>query len=122
MAEIVWGAPLVDFAQFQIHPTSEELGVKDISDGYTLGYNYALWFKKVSDGFEAGVKAAQQEVTGQYQESSDPTPEVVAESNEKLNEIAEQVIKDQLGATTVEPWTKTPAPATKPKKAWDIDV
>jgi len=123
MAEIIWGAPLVDYAQFQIHATSEELGLKDVSDGYTLAYAYGLWLGAVRDGFAAGVAAANDpaqkklNVTGQYQESPEPEPMPERTPAQEAEE-AEQTIKTMLGATTVEPWTKTPAPSSTPK-AWD---
>ena len=151
MAEIEFTIPTVQYGNAKIRMTPEELydlSRKGISL-HDIGMKASEFLVMITEGFEAGKKidwSASRDVTGQYQESSEPAPEVIAESAEKLNKIAEQVIKDELGATTVEPmpertpaqeaeeaeqtiktmlgattvepWTKTPAPSSTPK-AWD---
>lgn len=125
MAEIEFTIPTVQYGNAKIRMTPQEL--YELSEGgvslYDVGMKAMEFLSLVTQGFEAGksVDFAPQEVTGQYRESSEPTPEVVAESSEKLNEIAEQVIKGQLGATTVEPWTVNP-PTTTAKQWEDFDI
>lgn len=123
MAKIVWSVPLLQFGRFEIEATPEELGV-DVSSPHSMAMAYAVYAQLAAKGYDEGLKmdvdafiGKPGHVTDQYQESSEPTPEVIAESAEKLNEIAEQVIKSELGATRIEPWTKTPASSTP--KAWD---
>jgi len=127
MAEIEFTIPTMQYGNAKIRMTPEEL--YELSEGgislYDVGMKAQEFLILVTAGFEAGKlidwPTPKPDVTGQYQESPEPAPEVIAESNEKLNEQAESVIKDQLGATTVEPWTVTPSTTTA--KQWeDFDV
>lgn len=108
MAEIEFTIPTVQYGNAKIRMTPQEL--YELSEGgvslYDVGMKAMEFLSLVTQGFEAGksVDFTPQEVTGQYQESSEPTPEQ-----------AEENIKT-LGATMVEPWTQTPE--TTPK-AWD---
>jgi hypothetical protein len=121
MAEIEFTIPTVQYGNAKIRMTPQEL--YELSEGgvslYDVGLKAMEFLSLVTQGFEAGksIDFTPQEVTGQYQESPEPEPHPITEVTP---EEAEEIIKT-LGATTVEPWTKTPAPSTTPK-AWDIDI
>lgn len=115
MAEIEFTIPTVQYGNAKIRMTPQEL--YELSEGgvslYDVGMKAMEFLSLVTQGFEAGksVDFTPQEVTGQYQES----PEA-----ESTPDQAESLIKDQLGATTVEPWTETVKPQAK---AWeDFDI
>lgn len=122
MAKITWQVPLLQYGKFMIEADEDELGV-DVSSPHSLGMAYAVFAQLAAKGYDEGLKiqvdafigAPTPDVTGQYQESSEERTGIDSLNAEHE---AESVIKDQLGATTVEPWTKTPAPTTTPK-AWD---
>lgn len=132
MAEIEFTIPTVQYGNAKIRMTPQEL--YELSEGgvslYDVGMKAMEFLSLVTQGFEAGksVDFTPQHVTGQYQESSEPEPGDPAAAKARLeagkkprtvdeaNEMASQLIKSELGATTVEPWTQTPE--TKPK-AWD---
>jgi hypothetical protein len=133
MAEIEFTIPTVQYGNAKIRMTPQEL--YELSEGgvslYDVGMKAMEFLSLVTQGFEAGkqIDFTPQSVTGQYQES--PEKEALRETGrlsglephpitEATPEEVEEIIKT-LGATTVEPWTKTPAPSTTPK-AWDIDV
>ena len=111
MAEIEFTIPTVQYGNAKIRMTPQEL--YELSEGgvslYDVGMKAMEFLSLVTQGFEAGkqIDFTPQNVTGQYQESSEET----------TPDQAESLIKSELGATTVEPWTKTPAPSTP--KAWD---
>lgn len=122
MAKITWQVPLLQYGKFMIEADEDELGV-DVSSPHSLGMAYAVFAQLAAKGYDEGLKiqvdafigAPTPDVTGQYQESSEERTGIDSLNAEHE---AESVIKDQLGATTVQPWTKTPAPTTTPK-AWD---
>lgn len=117
MAEIEFTIPTVQYGNAKIRMTPQEL--YELSEGgvslYDVGMKAMEFLSLVTQGFEAGksIDFTPQSVTGQYQESPEVT---TAKVTQEMNEIAESVIKDQLGATTVEPWTETVKPQAK---AWD---
>ena len=117
MAEIEFTIPTVQYGNAKIRMTPQEL--YELSEGgvslYDVGMKAMEFLSLVTQGFEAGksIDFAPQNVTGQYQESSEPEPHPITEA---APEEAEEIIKT-LGATTVEPWTKTPETPTP--KAWD---
>lgn len=121
MAEIELTIPTVQYGNVKIRATPEELGLKGL-DPYTTGMMAGTWLVLATMGFEESKKLDldphaefKAEVTGQYQES----PEEPHPITEVSPEEAEEIIKT-LGATTVEPWTKTQPQA---KKAWeDFDL
>lgn len=132
MAKITWQVPLLQYGKFVIEADEDELGV-DVSSPHSLGMAYAVFAQLAAKGYDEGLKiqvdafigAPTPDVTGQYQESSEskrPTREQImtemSDGDHDTEASAERALKDQLGATTVEPWTKTPAPTTTPK-AWD---
>lgn len=122
MAKITWQVPLLQYGKFMIEADEDELGV-DVSSPHSLGMAYAVFAQLAAKGYDEGLEiqvdafigAPTPDVTGQYQESSEERTGIDSLNAEHE---AESVIKDQLGATTVQPWTKTPAPTTTPK-AWD---
>lgn len=121
MAEIEFTIPTVQYGNVKVRATPEELGIDNL-DAYSVGVSAAAWLNLATQGFEYGktLDLVPDHVTGQYQESSEnpPLADWEKEMLKPASEQAESEIKDQLGATTVEPWTKTPAPTTTPK-AWD---
>jgi hypothetical protein len=122
MAEIEFTIPTVQYGNAKIRMTPEELydlSRKGISL-HDIGMKASEFLVMITEGFEAGKKidwSASRDVTGQYQESPEPEPMPERTPAQEAEE-AEQTIKTMLGATTVEPWTKTPAPSSTPK-AWD---
>jgi hypothetical protein len=116
MAEVEFTIPTVQYGNIKIRMTPQELR-ENVAAPYDIGVAAMVWLSLATQGFEYGKTldiAPDFEVTGEYQESSEPEPHPITEVTP---EEAEEIIKT-LGATTVEPWTKTPAPSTTPK-AWD---
>lgn len=114
MAEIEFTIPTVQYGNAKIRMTPQEL--YELSEGgvslYDVGMKAMEFLSLVTQGFEAGksVDFTPQHVTGQYQESSEPTPEQ-----------AEELIKSELGATTEKPWTVNPPKTTaKQWEAFDV--
>lgn len=124
MAKITWQVPLLQYGKFMIEADEDELGV-DVSSPHSLGMAYAVFAQLAAKGYDEGLKiqvdafigAPTPDVTGQYQES----PEERYPGAKDPQAYAESLVKDQLGATTVEPWTINP-PTTTAKQWESFDV
>lgn len=140
MAEIEFTIPTVQYGNLKVRATPEELGIDNL-DAYSVGVSAAAWLNLATQGFEYGktLDLVPDHVTGQYQESPEhkvgdvvtvggieftkhsESPEEMYPGAKDPQAYAESLIKDQLGATTVKPWTVTPSTTTA--KQWeDFDV
>lgn len=132
MAEIEFTIPTVQYGNLKVRATPEELGIDNL-DAYSVGVSAAAWLNLATQGFEYGktLDLVPDHVTGQYQESPEHKVgdkvvvggiEFTKHSESPFEpEQAEAAIKDQLGATTVEPWTVNP-PKTTAKQWEEFDV
>lgn len=114
MAEIEIILPTVQFGNVKVRATPEELGLKDIADGYSLGVAAAVYLNVFSQGFKKGASL-----------DVDPHPAASQDAGEAQ---AQELLNEGLGGVTElpedpedvdgdldAPWSRTPAVDAKPK-------
>jgi hypothetical protein len=101
MAEIEFLLPTVQYGNVKVRATSEELGIDGVQDAGALGVAAAAYLNLFQQGFKVGGQLDLEYAPG--------SPEAAAErlaTNQKprtvdeANEMARQVIENELGPTT----------------------
>jgi hypothetical protein len=135
MAEIEFLLPTVQYGNVKVRATPEELGVEGVQDAGALGVAAAVYLNLFTQGFKLGTQI-DVDYTGPESASEEAPPGDPHAAAERLadgrsprtvdeaNEMAKQVIENELGSTTElphdvqsdAPWTQdSPAVDVKPK-------
>jgi len=102
MAEIEFLLPTVQYGNVKVRATPEELGIDGVQDAGALGVAAAVYLNLFTQGFKVGTQV---DVTYDDGGPKPPPPAPI----ERVEVDPEELIKTQLGATTVsEDYTADP--------------
>lgn len=111
MAEIEITLPTVQYGNVKVRATAEELGLEGVQDAGALGVATAVYLNLFTQGFKLGTQI-DVDYTGPESASSEAPPGDPHAAAERLadgrsprtvdeaNEMAKQVIENELGSTT----------------------
>lgn len=124
MAEIEFLLPTVQYGNLKVRATPEELGL-DLTDAAGLGATYAVYLNAFTQGFKQGsqidvtvdIKAVQQGA----QAPAEALPEPV-EGEAQADAEAIATLKQELGATVLEPSTEDDPDAPWNKETSTVDT
>ena len=127
MAEIEITLPTIQYGNIKIKATPEEWGLDTIADAPDVGVWAATYLNLFQQGFKHGSTLDVDARLGASQEAAPGNPQAAAErladgrkprTVDEANEMAAQLIKQELGATEIKaqtpPWDKEEV-ASKPK-------
>lgn len=137
MAEIEFLLPTVQYGNLKVRAAPEELGL-DLTDAAGLGATYAVYLNAFTQGFKQGsqidvtvdIKAVQQGAQAPTEAppgdaqaaadrvANDQAPRTVDEANA----MALAVIKQELGASVLEPSTEDDPDAPWNKETSTVDI
>jgi hypothetical protein len=123
MAEIEITLPTVQYGNIRIKATPEEWGLETIADAPDVGVWAATYLNLFTQGFKHGATLDVDAHLGASQEAAPGDPQAAADrladgrsprTVDEANEMARQVIENELGPTSEVPWDKSVDSKPKP--------